>query len=42
MNNLIITSGDIIQNLKQYNVESIVNPANEYMEYGRRSMWSNI
>lgn len=34
MKNLILISGDIIENANKYNVEAIVNPANEYMEYG--------
>lgn len=34
MKNLILVSGDIIENANNYNVEAIVNPANEYMEYG--------
>lgn len=32
MNDLILVTGDIIENSKM--VEAIVNPANEYMEYG--------
>lgn len=34
MKNLILVSGDIIDNANNYSVEAIVNPANEYMEYG--------
>ena len=32
MEKLILVSGDIIKN--STNIEAIVNPANEYMEYG--------
>ena len=31
MKNLTLISGDIIENANKYNVEAIVNPANEYM-----------
>ena len=34
MGNLILVSGDIIENANQYNVEAIVNPNNKYMDYG--------
>ncbi len=34
MKNLILVSGDIIENSNNYDVEAIVNPANEYMEDG--------
>ena len=34
MKNLILVSGDIIENSNKYNVEAIVNIANKYMDYG--------
>lgn len=34
MKNLILVSGDIIENSNKYNIEAIVNPANKYMDYG--------
>lgn len=34
MKNLILVSGDIIENANKYNIEAIVNPANKYMDYG--------
>lgn len=34
MKNLILVSGDIIENSNKYNVEVIVNTANKYMDYG--------
>ncbi len=34
MKNLILVSGDIIENSNKYNVEAIVNTANKYMDYG--------
>lgn len=34
MKNLILVSGDIIENANKYNVEGIVNTANKYMDYG--------
>ena len=34
MKNLILVSGDIIENSNKYNVETIVNTANKYMDSG--------
>lgn len=34
MKNLILVSGDIIENSNEYNVDAIVNTANKYMDYG--------
>lgn len=34
MKNLILVSGDIVENANKYNIEAIVNPANKYMDYG--------
>ena len=31
---LKLTSGDIIENAKKYEVEAIVNPNNKYIDYG--------